>query len=209
MSFLRDPKRLVAALIAGVSGLIVLLDFVGSGAIVGILARTLVNWAALITASGLLIGIFSVAWSHLQRVRQRNADWGYSLVLLASMLLVIVMGVFFPLPGRAGIVLPSSLAEQPIRLIFNTLYEPIAGSLLALLAFFSLSAVLRALGRRSAEAVVIIVIAVIVLITQLPPIYTLPGVAIAIRWMNDYIASAGARGLLIGSAIGALVASVR
>jgi hypothetical protein len=210
MSFLRDPKRLIAVLIAGVSGLIVLLDFAGGGGIVAVIARTLVGWAALVTAVALLIGILSVAWSHLQRVRQRNADWGYSLVLLAGMLLVIVVGIFFPLPGRSGFALPNSLAEQPIHLLFTMVYEPIASSLLALLAFFSLSAALRALGRRSADAIVIIVVAVIVLVTQLPPVYAnVPGLAVTVQWMNDYVALAGARGLLIGAAIGALVASVR
>jgi len=209
MSFLRDPKRLIAVLITGVSGLIVLLDFAGSSVIVAVVARALVGWAALITAIALLIGILNVAWSHVQRVRQRSPDWGYSLVLLAGMLLVIVMGILFPLPGRAGVVLPRSLAEQPIHLIFTMFYEPIASSLLALLAFFSLSAALRALGRRRPDSIVIVVVALVVLVTQLPPIYTLPGVATVAEWMNDYVALAGARGLLIGTAIGALVASVR
>lgn len=210
MSFLRDPKRLLAVLIAGVSGLIVLLDFAGGGPVVAMIAHTLVGWAALITAVALLIGVMSVAGSHLERVRQRNSNWVYSLVLLAGMLLVIVVGIFFPLPGSsASIMLPSSLAEQPIHLLFSAVYEPLASSLLALLAFFSLSAALRALGRRSADAIVIVVVAVAVLISQLPPIYALPGVAMVVQWMNDYVALAGARGLLIGAAIGALVASVR
>lgn len=209
MSFLRDPKRLAAVLIAGVSGLIVLLDFAGSGAVVGIIARALVGWAALITAIALLIGILSVAWSHIQRVRLRSADWGYSLVLISGMLLVIIVGILFPLPGVDGVALPSSLAEQPIHLLFNMIYEPIASSLLALLAFFSLSAALRALGRRSADAIVIVVVASAVLVSQLPPIYSLPGIATTVQWMHDYVALAGARGLLIGAAIGALVASVR
>jgi hypothetical protein len=37
----------------------------------------------------------------------------------------------------------------------------------------------------------------------------LPGVGLAIQWLNDYVALAGARGLLIGAAIGAFVAGVR
>jgi hypothetical protein len=209
MAFLRDLKRALAILIAGVSGLIVLLDFAGSGAVVAFAARTLVGWAALITAVALLIGIMSVVATHVQRIRQRSSAWGYSLVLLAGMLLVIVFGIFFPLPGAAGVVLPGSLAEQPIHAIFNAVYVPLASSLLALLAFFSLSAALRALGRRSAEATVIVVVAAVVLVSQLPTISALPGVGATVQWLNDYVALAGARGLLIGAAIGALVASVR
>ncbi|MEI8308855.1 MAG: hypothetical protein WCF99_17465 [Chloroflexales bacterium] len=209
MAFLRDLKRTLAMLIAGVSGLIVLLDFAGSGVVVAFVAQTLVRWAALITALALLIGVVSVAASHMQRIRRRRSDWGYSLVLLAGMLLVIVFGIFFPLPGSTGIVLPSSLAEQPIRTLFNVVYVPLSSSLLALLAFFSLSAAIRALGRRSAEAAMIVIVAVVVLVAQLPTISALPGVGTTIQWVSDYVALAGARGLLIGAAIGALVASVR
>jgi len=209
MSLFRDPKRLLAILIAGVAGLIVLLDFAGAGGPLATLAAVLVDWAAVITAVGLLLGVLSVTGSHVQRVRARNADWPYSLILIAGLLVMIVAGIFFPLPGRAGIVLPRSLAEVPIRTVFRALYEPVASSLLALLAFFSLSAALRALGRGSAEAIVIVSVAALALVAQLPPVTALPGVGATLQWFNDYVALAGARGLVIGSAIGAFVAGLR
>ncbi|MCX7791579.1 MAG: hypothetical protein N2378_13140 [Chloroflexaceae bacterium] len=209
MSLFRDPKRLLAILIAGVAGLIVLLDFAGAGGPLAALATVLVEWAAVITAVGLLLGVVSVTGAHVQRVRARSADWPYSLILIAGLLVMIVAGIFFPLPGRAGIVLPGSLAEVPIRTVFRALYEPVAGSLLALLAFFSLSAALRALGRGSVEAMVIIGVAVLVLVAQLPPVTALPGVGATLQWFNDYVALAGARGLVMGAAIGAFVAGLR
>ncbi len=209
MSILRDPKRLIAAIIAGVAGLFVLVDFGGVTGPSALVAELLIEWAAVITAVALLIGILSVAGSHVQRVRLRRADWPFSLVLLLGLISVIGVGIFFPLPTSTGFELPSSLAEVPIRSFFRTVYEPLAASLLALLAFFSLSAVLRALGRGSAEAIVIVTVAVVVLIVQLPIVTAIPGVGSTLQWMNDYIAVAGARGLLIGSAIGALVAGVR
>ncbi len=209
MSLLRDVKRLLAVVIAGVAGLIVLVDFAGAGGLFQLLAGILIDWAAVITAIGLLFGVLSVVGTHLQRMRTRSADWGYSLVLILGMLAVIIAGIFFPLPGRAGFVLPGSLAEIPIRTVFRVVYEPIASSLLALLAFFSLSAALRALGRGSAEATVIVVVAALVLIAQLPPVAALPAVGASVQWLNDYVALAGARGLLLGAAIGALVAGVR
>jgi hypothetical protein len=209
MSLFRDPKRLLAVLIAGVAGLIVLLDFAGAGGQLATLAAVLVDWAAVITAVGLLLGVLSVTGSHVQRVRARIADWPYSLILIAGLLVMIVAGIFFPLPGPAGIVLPGSLAEVPIRTVFRALYEPVAGSLLALLAFFSLSAALRAVGRGSAEAIVIVSVAALVLVAQLPPVTALPGVGATLQWLNDYVALAGARGLVLGAAIGAFVAGLR
>lgn len=217
MSLLRDPKCLMAVLVAGVCGLLVLADFAGAGRVVNLVARTLVSWAAIITAVALVLGVFSVTNAHLQRVRQRNADWLYSLVLLLAMGIVIVLGIFFPLPSTGGfvvpglgpVVLPGSLAEEPIRAFFRTVYEPLAGSLLALLAFFSLSAVLRALRRNHGEALVMVGVAVLVLLTQLPLVASLPAIGPTVQWLNEYVALAGARGLLIGTAIGAFVAGVR
>lgn len=209
MSLLRDPKRLLAILIAGVCGLIVLVDFIGGGGGFAVAARVLVDWAAVVTSIALLLGVLNVAALHLGRLRQRSSDWGYSVVLIGGMLAVIVAGIFFPLPGASGFVLPVTLAEVPIRTFFRTVYEPLAASLLALLAFFSLSAALRALRRRSVEATVIVVVAGLVLLAQLPPVAVLPGVGPALQWLNDYVSLAGARGLLIGAAIGAFVAGVR
>jgi hypothetical protein len=214
MSFLRDPKRLIATLIAGVAGLIVLIDFAGSVGSVDALARVLVNWAALLAALALLVGLLSVAISHFMRVLRRRPDWGYSVVLLVAMLLVIISGTvvgFWNTGGETKVVLfPQSLVEQPIRDLFRAFYQPLAASFLALLAFFGLSAALRALRRRTADALVIVIIAVIVLaLAGLPQLAALPLLGDGVRWVSDYVALAGARGLLLGSALGALVAGVR
>lgn len=209
MLLLRDPKRLGAVLVAGVCGLLVLADFAGAGGAFTLVARTLVGWAAIITAVALVLGILSVTNGHVARVRQRHADWPYSLVLLLSMLTVILIGIFFPLPGPNGLVLPESLAEAPIRAFFRVVYEPLASSLLALLAFFSLSAALRALHSGHREAMVIVGVAALVLFTQLPFVASLPALGPTVTWLNEYVALAGARGLLLGTAIGAFVAGVR
>ncbi|HEX9442434.1 MAG TPA: hypothetical protein VF909_22290 [Roseiflexaceae bacterium] len=214
MSFLRDPKRLIATLIAGVAGLIVLIDFAGSVGSVDALARVLVNWAALLAALALLVGLLSVAISHFMRVLRRRPDWGYSVVLLVAMLLVIISGTvvgFWNTGGETKVVLfPQSLVEQPIRDLFRAFYQPLAASFLALLAFFALSAALRALRRRTADALVIVIIAVVVLaLAGLPQLAALPLLGDGVRWVSDYVALAGARGLLLGSALGALVAGVR
>lgn len=206
MTFLRDPKRLIATLIAGVVGIIVLVDFAGAAPGIDQLAFLLVDWAATLTALALFVGLISVAVYHLKRVLRRDPDWSYSLVLLLAMLAVIVVGIL-GIPGL--IVLPQNLAEEPIQRFFRAVYVPLASSLLALLAFFSLSAILRSLRRGNIEALVIIVIALAVLLIQLPPVATLPLVGETAQWINDYIVLAGARGLLLGAAIGTLVASIR
>ena len=214
MSFLRDPKRLIATIIAGVAGLIVLIDFTSSIAGIDQIARLVLDWAALLAAIALLVGLLNVVGGHLQRVLKRQADWGYSLVLLIAMLLVIINGTIVGFWNQGGetkvVVFPKSLVEQPIRDVFRAFYEPLAGSFLALLAFFSLSAALRALRRHTIDALVILIVAMLVLaLAALPQLGDLPMLGQGVRWASDYIALAGARGLLISAAIGAAVAGVR
>jgi hypothetical protein len=214
MSFLRDPKRLIATLIAGVAGLIVLIDFAGPIGQIDALARLLVNWAALLAALALLVGLLSVAGSHFLRVLSRRPDWGYSVVMLVAMLLVIVSGTIIGIWNDSGetnfVIFPQSLVEQPVRDLFRAFYQPLAASFLALLAFFGLSAALRALRRRTADALAIVIIAIVVLaLAALPQLAALPLLGDGVGWVRDYVALASARGLLLGAALGALVAGVR
>jgi len=210
VSFLRDPKRLIATLIAGVAGLIVLIDFASAVPNLDQLARVVVEWAALLAVMALLVGLLSVTAGHLMRVLRRQPDWGYSLVLLAAMLVVIVSGTIVGLVPSGYTLFPSSLVEQPIRDLFRAFYQPLASSFLALLAFFSLSAALRALRRRTADALVIVIVALLVLaLAALPQVAALPVLDDTVRWISDYVALAGARGLLIGAALGAIVAGAR
>ena len=71
------------------------------------------EWAALLAVMALLVGLLSVTAGHLMRVLRRQPDWGYSLVLLVAMLVVIVSGTIVGLgagrvhavpqqPGRAA-----------------------------------------------------------------------------------------------------------
>ncbi|HJZ49160.1 MAG TPA: hypothetical protein VKE41_18410 [Roseiflexaceae bacterium] len=210
MSFLRDPKRLIATLIAGVAGLIVLIDFASAVPNLDPIARIIVDWAALLAALALLVGLLSVTAGHVMRVLRRQPDWGYSLVLLAAMLIVIVSGTVVGLVPGGYTLFPSSLVEQPIRDMFRAFYQPLASSFLALLAFFSLSAALRALRRRTADALVIVIVSILVLaLAALPQAAELPVLGTSVRWISDYVALAGARGLLIGAALGAVVAGLR
>jgi len=210
VSFLRDPKRLIATIIAGVAGLIVLIDFANSVPRIDELARLIVDWAALLAVLALLVGLLSVAAGHVMRVLGQRPDWGYSLVLLVSMLLVILSGTVIGLAPGGYTLFPGSLVEQPIRDLFSAFYQPLASSFLALLTFFSLSAALRALRRRTADALVILIVAGLVLVlVALPQVQDLPVLGASVQWVSEYVALAGARGLLIGAALGAVVAGIR
>jgi hypothetical protein len=56
---------------------------------------------------------------------------------------------------------------------------------------------------------VIVGVALVVLLSQLTPVAALPLVGDTMQLINNYIVLAGARGLLIGVALGTIVASMR
>ncbi len=214
MAFLRDPKRLIATLLAGVAGLLVLISTAGRDSLIEVLAQGATAWAATLAAIALLVGVLSVAGSHVVRIARRSSDWGYSLLLILAMLAVIVSGTLVGVVrDDQGVVravfFPTSLVEQPVRDLFRAFYQPLAGSFLALLTFFSLSAVLRAVRRRTADALVITVVALAVLAVGALPPGSVPALGDGVQWAHDYLALAGARALLIGSALGAVIAGIR
>lgn len=213
MSFLRDPKRFIATIPATPARMVVLLDTGGPMPLLDLMASTIVSWTAIIAACALLVGLLSVAGHHTFRIARRNTDWGYSLILIIAMLVVIISGTVIGLTtgpnGDLGYVFPQSLVEQPVRDLFRAFDQPLASSFLGLLTFFSLSAALRAVRRRTADALVIIVIALVVLIIGALPTANIPFIGVGVQWMSDYLMLAGARALLIGAAIGAVIAGVR
>ncbi len=212
MSFLRDPKRLLATLIAGIAGLIVLIDVAGEISPISTIARILVDWSALLIGIALLIGVINVLGTHIAAIRSDAPARFQSGIIVATAAIVVVSGTLIGgnLDGSGFTLLPQSLAERPVRDLFLLIYQPLAGSFLGLLTFFSIGAALRAAGSGNIEAVAIVAIAAVVLmIGALPNVAALAPLVAGVRWFEAFVALAGARGLLIGAALGAIVAGVR
>lgn len=190
---LADPKRLLPLSIALLAGLITLVGYVQSNA----LSTGLLDVAALLTVAGLLLGVLNVLNVHRQRIMARSADWPYSLVLIVALLVTFGLAV---LPG---------LGTTLTAAIFRYAYQPLAGSVLALLTFFTLRAAWRALQLRPGEASIILAVALVFLLASGPWAALVPGLGTVLTWISAYPVLGVTRGLLLGIGIGALVASTR
>lgn len=201
MHVFADPKRLIAILISGIAGALVLLALVRSLPAVDILLEV----AQVTTAIGLLLGLMSIVAGHARAVARRARGWGRHLMI--AVVAILVFGLEL-LPQSLG-VLSQSEAQEISALVLRYIFQPLATSTLGLLAFFALRAAWRALAARPGEALVILTVAVIFLVAAGPWAGGVPGLRETLDWIRTYPVAGVTRGLLIGASLGAIVTTVR
>lgn len=210
LRLLRDPKRLIPILLGSVAGVLVLVDLLFSNvfnqsATVQSSSGEILRWAAVVAAFALLAGVTNVVAHHIRRLMRREQHWPYSIALLLGVLIPPAIALYSYLAEGTTDVASSALFQAVVRWV----YTPLSVSLLALLTFFAITAAIRALGSGNREAIVVVVVATVMVLAQLPLLANVPYVGETLAWIQNYIALAGLRGLAFGAAIGAIVASIR
>lgn len=158
--------------------------------------------AALLTGFALLLGLANLARVHVGRIQRQERNWPYSIALLASAGITIVVGV---LVGGSG---PNSAGAT---WIFNNIYQPLASTFYSLLAFFIAAAAFRALRARTVEMAILTVVALIVILGQAPvfQLDQLNWMAAIKDWIVQYPALAAIRGIALGASLGIIATSAR
>jgi hypothetical protein len=181
------------------AGLLVLADFFVNAASIDALGLYLVRTASVVAAFALVLGVVNVLTVHLNKIYSRDKGWGYSIVLLGA--LFFTLGVGFLTGG------PASMQMQDI---FETVLFPLEATLFSLLAFFVVTAAYRAFRVKSFETGLFVVFGLIVLLGQVPVGAMLWSQFPVIKdWVLDVPALAGARGILLGVALGAAATGLR
>ena len=187
-------KRSVATAIAIGVGLFVLLDFFVQNAFIWTLKFVFVRWAIIVTAFAMVLGFFNVLIVHLNRILQFKQGWFYSMFLILSTMIVLLLGL---IEGPQG-----SLTSR----IFQYVLFPLQATIFSLLAFFVASAAYRAFRLRSWESALLVITGVIVLLGQVP----LWGALTTFKeWILGVPSMASARGILLGVAFGTVATGLR
>ena len=190
-------RRSVPMAIAMAIGSLMLLDFFFDEAHINALGRFLLESAIIIVAFALLLGLLNVLVVHLRRIIKRQGDWYYSIALLVMAVIVFVAGI----GGTEG---------RAITWIFDHIQFPLQAATFSLLAFFVATAAYRGLRVRSLEALALVVVAVVVLLGQVPITRYLGDFLPAAKdWILDVPGTAGVRGIIIGVALGTIATGVR
>ena len=187
-------KWLPTAIAIGV-GIVVLLDFFFTQSLLDAIGFVFRDWTIILTAFAVLLGLLNLVQVHVLRIIKRNEpNTGYSILVLVTALTVFLIGLLFGLPST------------PMNWVFDNMYLPLQGAFFALVAFFLATAAYRALRARSIETTLMLVAALVVLIGQAPLVNVMTQ---AKEWVLNVPSTAGARGILLGVALGTIATALR
>jgi hypothetical protein len=189
--------RILSAALAIAAGLIVLLGYFYPDQLAP-LRLVLVDWAIIIAGVAVLVGIFNLVAVQMEKIRARQRGSVYGALLVIS--LIVTFGL--------GLILGP---ENPLmRLTVDAIIVPVESSLMAILAVTLIYASIRLLRRRmELLSIVFLAVALLFLILITPtPFGPVPGNQALLDFLGMF-SSGGARGLLIGIALGTLLTGLR
>ena len=193
------------AVIAIASGLLVLLGYF-LPQIFGGLGGHMLQWAIFLAAFAMLVGILNLVSAHIKKISTRQRGAAYSAVLLLALVLTLILVSLDLATGSNG---PAGFWSL---WLFNSIQIPIEISLLALLAIVLALTAARLLGRRPNTFTVIFLLTVVIVLLGAAPLY-LVGEVLPLNtlrgWATNLLAVGGARGLLLGVALGTIATGLR
>ena len=190
--------RIIAAVVAIAAGLLVLIGYFIPVEMLLQVRLVLVQWAIIMAAVAVLVGVFNLFGVHWHKIRTRQKNSVYSILLIFSLFATAVLGVV-------------GVNNPVLTFVLNAIIVPAEAALMALLAVTLVYASARLLRRRAdVMSFIFLGIAIVILLVSAPlPFGKIP-LANEIEWfVTQFFAVAGARGILIGVALGALTTGLR
>lgn len=194
---------IINAVIAIAAGIIVLLGYFVNVSGLTEFRIILLQWSVLLAGMAVIIGVGNLFSVHLQKITEEKPGAIYSVVLLVFFMItfVIVLAVNY---APALEAYPNLLVAQ--NFFLNGIMVPAEISLMALLTITLLYSTVRMLRWRiDLKTVLFLVTALLVLISTGPLTSQVP----FIGGFMQTLSTGGARGILIGVALGTLTTGLR
>jgi hypothetical protein len=189
---------ILSAMAAISAGIIVLLGYFVSIDPLPDLRLLLTDWAIVIAGMAVLVGIFNLVAVQMEKIRTRQKGGVYGALLVLSLIATFGFGLLLG-------------PDDPfMRMAVDAVIVPVEAALMSILAVTLIYASIRLFRRRmDATSVLFLVAAVVFMVAMMPtPFGPIPGERI-ILFVEGAVARGGARGLLIGIALGTLLTGVR
>ncbi len=125
------------------------------------------NILQIIGALALGLGTYGLVRLHLRNVVQKRAQWGYSVVLLVSFVVMAFLSIAKSMMERQ-LVAENDTVKQGFTLLFDFTLVQLDAAMFSLIAFYIFSAAYRAFRIRSVEASILMFTAMVVMIGVVP-----------------------------------------
>ena len=197
-------KHVLPTAVAISVGLVTLLSFFIDNGTLAVVRLALTDWVVILAGLALLIGMLHLLLVHLRKIQAGSTGWPYSVLVVVSAIFVLTLGL---LEGPQAAFETTSLTQ----VIFSGILVATQASLAALVVFFLVYASTRMLDkRRNLSSVGFLVVVLIVLLGWLPLSLVQRSILPGLRdWLLQVPTTAGARGILLGVALGTVVVGLR
>jgi uncharacterized membrane protein YozB (DUF420 family) len=203
-------KRTVPLFLTAVVGTIFVVQFFVPHRPFSSMQGLLTDWVQIIAAFAIWLGALNLMRVSAENVSRREKGWPYAAIIIASFLLISIIGFFFS--GGTRFQDPGT----PFDWMYQNVYNPLSATMFAMLAFYVASASYRAFRARNREATLLLLAGVLVMLGRvpvgdqitgfLPDGYRLSNLADLIMNIPN---KAGQRAIMIGIALGIVSTSLR
>ena len=197
-------RTVISTAIAVAGGLVVLASYFAPLDILVTAREILTQWAVLLAAFAALVGIINLLTVHYSKISGRQKGSFYSLLLIIGLVITFILGILSPYSPKIS---------SAFQFTFKAIQFPVEASLMALLVVTLTYGCIRLLRHRPTGFSLVMIITVLLVLlgmASLPFIGTIPLVSDTLRpFITRVLAASGARGILIGVALGALTTGLR
>jgi hypothetical protein len=156
------------------------------------------DWAQIIYAFALIVGVFGLVKYHLTRVSRRQEGWFYNFLTVAALAMMALFGFIL---GRGD--------GSPFMWIFNYMQAPMQASVFSLLAFFVASAAYRGFQARNVEATLLLLSTVFIMFGIASVGNAIPPFSDIANWILMNPSMTARRGIFVGIGLGTIATSLR
>lgn len=182
-------------------------------------------WFDILAAFAFIIGGANIFKTNLKKINDREAGWGYAVVLLSAFVGTLAVGLL-----KVGVPPNEKYAEygwsgaydtegSAFWWVFQYFYVPLGATMFATLAFYVSSAAFRAFRAKNVEASLLLITAVLVLLGQtstgpkmtdfLPENLSQFKVENVKETLINLFNTLGTRAIMIGIALGVISTSLK
>ena len=194
----KSPFSIFNAVIAIVAGVVVLVGYFTPW-LAGTRALFL-QWAVILAAFALLIGVVNLLTVHLRKMGKSKKGAIYSLALWVAFFITV------------GVVALDGPDGSKSVFLFNNIQIPVEASLLTLLVVTLAVASIRLLRRKAGLFTYVFIGTAFLVLLGTAPLYGLGEVSFLYQvrtWIAGVLSVAGARGVLLGVALGTVATGIR